>query len=571
MSSPAPEHAAALRRTVDALAARIWQHKLSREPHLQARRGMAVEKLPAETLEDAERDARFAGELLREAEGIDGTPLGHETWLTLEFVKEDLRRVQLGPDLWWEEFPVTPYMASSLALYGQLVYRAFAFASTHDVERYHALLEDYAARVRCMGLRLQRQAGRGWRVPRPALAGVRATLRGLRAGATRTFAVDECRLSHLDATARARLRNGIERALNDSIDPAFGALLGAIGEDYERTAPESVGLWQYPGGEIAYRRQVLRHVTLDIAPERVRALGLEQVARLTEEMRAQRAALGFSGTESDFLAHLRAAGRMHVRNAGELEQRYRRCIERMRPLVKDFFSREPRAPYDVERLDPAMEPGMSYGYYEPPAPANPAGRYRYNGSGLETRSQLSAAALIYHELVPGHHFHLARQAENESLPDLRREAIDLAIFNEGWAEYASGLAGEMGLYDDPYDAYGRLVHERFTAQRLVVDTGLNAFGWSLERARAYMREHTHESETQIASETLRYATDLPAQALAYRLGFLEMRALRERAEVRLGAAFDLREFHETVLAPGALPLPLLERHVDRFIEERAAA
>ena len=210
---------------------------------------------------------------------------------------------------------------------------------------------------------------------------------------------------------------------------------------------------------------------------------------------------------------------------------------------------------------------MSYGYYEAPTASKPTGRYRYNGSSLDTRSQLSAAALIYHELVPGHHFHLARQYENTELPIIRRVAIDNSAFNEGWAEYASGLAGEMGLYDDVYDLYGRLMHERFIAQRLVTDTGLNAFGWTLERAGEFMRANTLESPTQIATETLRYSTDLPAQALAYRMGYLKFKELRERAQHRLGARFDIRDFHEATLREGALPLKVLERHIDRFIGE----
>ena len=135
--------------------------------------------------------------------------------------------------------------------------------------------------------------------------------------------------------------------------------------------------------------------------------------------------------------------------------------------------------------------------------------------------------------------------------------MELSVYNEGWAEYASGLAGDMGLYDDPYDLYGRLAHERFVSQRLVIDTGMNALGWTLEQARAFMRDNTLEGEAQIASETLRYSTDLPAQALAYRLGYLAFMELRDDTRARRGAAFDVREFHEAVLGEGAMPLAAL--------------
>jgi uncharacterized protein (DUF885 family) len=227
----------------------------------------------------------------------------------------------------------------------------------------------------------------------------------------------------------------------------------------------------------------------------------------------------------------------------------------------------PQAPFDVQRLAPELEPGMSYGYYDPPPVPGKAGIYRYNGSNLDTRMQLNAAPLIFHELVPGHHFHLARQAENDSLPVLRRHAISFTCFNEGWAEYAAGLAEEMGLYEDPYDLYGWLSHQRFVAQRLVVDTGMNALGWTLQQGRDYMQAHTLESEAQIATDTLRYASDLPAQALAYRMGFLRIRELRGRARHKLGDAFDIRRFHEAILGEGALPLAVLEQSVEQWTDQ----
>jgi uncharacterized protein (DUF885 family) len=293
---------------------------------------------------------------------------------------------------------------------------------------------------------------------------------------------------------------------------------------------------------------------------------LEQVAALTEAMTEKRSELGFTGDEAAFAQHLVEAGRMHAATAEDVEATFMRHIGRIEPLVSKYFSVLPEAPYGVRRLDAASEAGQSYGYYQTPMEGEPVGLYRYNGSGLETRSQINAAPLIFHELVPGHHFHLARQKENESLPMLRREAIELTVFNEGWAEYSANLAGEMGLYDDPYDAYGHLIHQRFLAQRLVVDTGMNAFDWPLEKAREFMKANTLESDEQVATETLRYSTDMPAQALGYRLGFLKFTELRAKAESELGEAFDIRDFHEVILGAGALPMTEVEASVDRYIE-----
>ncbi len=205
---------------------------------------------------------------------------------------------------------------------------------------------------------------------------------------------------------------------------------------------------------------------------------------------------------------------------------------------------------------------MTFGYYQQPTPEEPRGLYRYNGSKLDQRPLVTAGPLIYHELVPGHHFHIALQNENESLPPYRRENIAYGAFNEGWGNYGAKLATEMGLLDEPYDRYGWAVFDMFISARLVLDTGMNLLGWSLEEGRDFMRTHTFSSETEIASETLRYSTDMPGQALAYKAGLEKLLELRQRARALAGDDFDIRAFHAAVLGPGALPMQVLERHIE---------
>jgi uncharacterized protein (DUF885 family) len=195
---------------------------------------------------------------------------------------------------------------------------------------------------------------------------------------------------------------------------------------------------------------------------------------------------------------------------------------------------------------------MTYGYYNAPTAEDPVGYYNYNASNLPARSLVWAGSLIAHELLPGHHFHLAGQDENSNLQPFRRK-YDITAFTEGWGEYASSLGIEMGLYETPEELYGRYLLELFLATRLVVDTGMNALGWSLQEARDYMRERVIQSDEEIASETLRYSTSIPAQALAYRLGYEKIWELRRRAEAALGESFDVREFHEIVLSDGSKP------------------
>ena len=212
---------------------------------------------------------------------------------------------------------------------------------------------------------------------------------------------------------------------------------------------------------------------------------------------------------------------------------------------------------------------MTFGYYRSPTASNPKGIYYFNGSKLDERSLLIAEGLVYHELIPGHHFQIALQSENEELPNFRRETHQTA-FSEGWAEYAAWLGLEMGLYKDPYDRCGLYLEDIFESARLVVDTGMNHFKWRRSRAVKFMKENTTYSDTQIHTESLRYCR-IPGQALGYKLGCIKMFELREKAEKALGDKFDIRKFHDALVGSGSMPLPLLERHIDRFIEKEQFA
>jgi uncharacterized protein (DUF885 family) len=326
-----------------------------------------------------------------------------------------------------------------------------------------------------------------------------------------------------------------------------------------------VGLGQYPGGKAYYGRLVRFHTTLDVTPEEVHEVGLADVERLNGELDEVRAAVGFEGSLEEFRLRLRADPRFVPSTPDEIADRLLAAQERIVTKIPLFFGKTPSAPAGIRRLPPNLEGALTYGYYQEPTASDPRGYYFYNGSSLGDRSLLSAAGLVYRELVPGRHFQKSLQLENSDLPGFRREA-GWTAYTEGWGEYASSLAGEMGMYEDPYDRAGRIGMELFLSARLVVDTGMNALGWSLARAIQYMSENTLESDAEIAMETLRYSCDIPGEALAYRLGSAKIRELRVRSERALGPGFDVRRFHDAVLGSGPMPLALLERHVDWFIE-----
>ncbi len=550
-----------------ALADELWAHVRAVEPSVAVSLGDPVDRLPHGTLAEAEQDAALGRGLLRRLSGIGHDGLSPDDTATVAMIREvALQKARADEDHWFA-FPVAPYQTYQWSVYGQQVFRPFAFTAGHDVSRYLALAADFVGLVKAAGAKLVAQADRGITLPRPALPGFRSTMQAHRAAAEGFLQVGDDRVAGLGAAARGTLRDGVERLVADELLPAFAAVSAYLDGPGEQTAVDSVGLSTYRGGEEAYRALVRRYATYDISPEQVHELGLAEVERLTEQLAGIRRGTGFTGDEAAYRAVLEADARFHAPDPEQVAATYRRHIAAIEPLISRWFSVTPNAPYGVARLDPTLEAGMTFGYYERPTAKNPVGRYRFNGSGLGDRAQLSAAALIFHELLPGHHFHLARQAENTGLHPLRSQVVGLSFgaYTEGWAEYAASLGFEMGLYEDPWDGYGACVHQRFVAQRLVVDTGLNLLGWSLEKAGAYMASMTMESPAQVASETLRYATDLPGQCLGYRLGSAKFWQLRGQAERALGAAFDVREFHEVVLGPGTLPLTAVERNVSDYI------
>lgn len=535
---------------VRALAGRVFARSLETSWYVRLQRGLPIESLRVEGPEAWQEDAAFASGVLDELPQ-DGSDLSEDDRLTAGFLEHTLAAMIERGNGSLLGFEVTPY---SSYLHGLAVRSVFA-GFTGPGTTYVSLLGDQRDQVHAFRARLLAQREAGILVPAPALPGTRESLSRLRAASS----------SLLPASAPSDVSERVAALVEDELLPAYDALLAVLDESYERDAPTLLGQGQYDGGEQHYRTLVRQETASSLTPEELHQLGRDQVSELTERMSKARADMGAPASEHEFHAQLETDPRVHASSAEEVEALFRRHMAALEPLIGQFFSVLPQAPYDVARLAPEAEAGMTYGYYEMPTPSRPKGTYYWNGAHLESKSLLTYAALIFHELAPGHHFHLARQAENEALPDVRRNGF-VGAFNEGWAEYASGLGWEMGLYDEPLDGYGRLVMERFTAQRLVVDTGLNLYGWSRAEAAAFMKANTTDSDAQIASELLRYGTDLPAQALAYRAGFVELTRLRRNAEQALGDRFDIRAYHEEVLGPGALPFPVLDGHLDRWIK-----
>ena len=368
--------------------------------------------------------------------------------------------------------------------------------------------------------------------------------------------------SEVSAAEREQLASDAKRAIASSVVPAFQKLRAFWTTTYLPACKDEVGAWQLPEGKALYAYLVRVHTTTKLSPDEVHAIGLREVARIRGEMEAVKAKAGFKGSLKELFEHLRTAPKFYFENGAELLVAYRDLAKRIDPLLVTLFRKLPRTPYGVSAIPEHIAPDTTTAYYRPPAAdGSRAGTYFVNLFEPKSRPKWEMTALTLHEAVPGHHLQIALAMEQEDLPQFRRHG-DYTAFIEGWALYAESLGEEMGVYDDPYSKLGQLTYEMWRAVRLVVDTGIHHLKWDRQRAIDFFLENTAKSELDVVNEVDRYIA-WPGQALAYKIGELEIKKLRQQESARLGARFDLKAFHDAVLRSGPLPLDILAREIEQ--------
>ena len=368
------------------------------------------------------------------------------------------------------------------------------------------------------------------------------------------------------ADDRARIERDGEAALRDSVMPGLRAFREFLRAEYIPGARTSLGIDAFPDGEAFYRHRIRMHTTLDLSPKEVHDTGLREVARLRAEMDQVKARAGFTGTLAAFMKFLQTDPRFRVATEDDYLKAVALAAKRMDGELPRLFSRLPRAPYGVRAMPARIAIRQSAGYYDRgAADGSRAGWMNINTSDIGARPLYVVEALAFHEGAPGHHLQMMHVQENADLSAFRR-AIGITVFTEGWGLYAEKLGRDVGFYQDPYSDFGRLTYEIWRAVRLVVDSGVHAFGWTREQAIAYMSDNTGFQLGPSTAETDRHITEA-GQGLAYTFGLLKIVDLRSRAEAKLGSRFDIRAFHEAILKHGPLPLDLLEREVVAWIEQ----
>jgi uncharacterized protein (DUF885 family) len=331
---------------------------------------------------------------------------------------------------------------------------------------------------------------------------------------------------------------------------------------------DSFGVWSLPDGEAYYRNRIRHHTTLDLTAEEIHQAGLDDVARIHEEMRAIMEQVGFEGSLQEFFEFVRTDPNNFYENSDagrdEFLAEARAQVAEILAVADQYFNILPEAGLEVRRVEPWRENSTSIAFYNQPSEdGSRPGIYYANMKDMENFQKYVFTAITYHESVPGHHFQIANAMELQDIPEFRKQA-GYGAYTEGWALYAEQLAREMGFYQDPMRNFGRLQDEIWRSVRLVTDTGIHAMRWTREEAIDYFRENTPISEGDIVTEVERYFVN-PGQALGYKVGMMKILELRERAREALGDRFDIRAFHDVVIGRGPMPLSILERQVEAWL------
>jgi uncharacterized protein (DUF885 family) len=372
----------------------------------------------------------------------------------------------------------------------------------------------------------------------------------------------------LSAADRAALEQEYRAAVREIMIPAFARLHAFIKAEYLPHCRDTAGLGALPGGPAAYAAFVRWHTTTDLTPDEIHEIGLREVARIRSEMDQVRARVGFKGTLPEFLNFVATDPQFTpFKTEEEVLEAYRAIEGRILAQVPKFFGHVPRTKFEIRATEKYRVATASHEYGPGTADGSRPGIFYVPIVKATAYPSPRMENLFLHEAIPGHHFQLSLALENTSLPRFRRYDANNA-YVEGWGLYTERMGSELGLYSDPYQYFGMLIGDMQRAVRLVVDTGMHAKGWSREQAMAFAADNEGGKPEAHAVKIERYMA-YPGQALSYKIGQLKILALRAAAEQQLGDKFDIRAFHDTILMEGALPLAVLEAHVQQWADARA--
>jgi uncharacterized protein (DUF885 family) len=555
---------------VNEILSRVWA-EIQRSPFVQLQLGTVPDSLPDISYANAVRRSALGQEIVERIDAMAKADLKAEEQLTLRLARFRASTWAKEKEWYWLVtdplgiglfgiFLPAPYCGGHFLNHVHKLLGSFELGESGAADHYLRLTNQYVGVIHAFATRTLEQAARGVYMPRPQIPGTLRLIERLKAGAS---SIIEPATDRLPATAKRKLIADLRDLAKTKIEPAFDRLVGVFSSEYVENAPEEIGMHQYDGGASVYEELVKLHTTMDVTPGSLHETGLRQISVLGGRMHDVRQSLGFTGTSEAFLSFLAGRpGKWNVSDAEQVANYFHEAAHRIQPHIERYVGKSPTSSFAARELATPLQATMTFGFYSPPAASGEPGTYYFNTANLTAKPAISIPALTYHELIPGHHFHLAKQQESQHLHPLHVHSF-VTVFNEGWAEYAATFAGELGHYESDEETYGRLIMEELHVARLVVDTGLNALGWSLQEARDFLRSHSGLASAEIDSELLRYGADIPGQALAYKVGDSFIIELRQCLQEELGDEFDILKFHEALLSVGGLPLNDLQWNVER--------
>jgi uncharacterized protein (DUF885 family) len=547
---------------VDALAERFWERLLALNPTTATVYG---DERYADRLEDPGPEGRAAArqlmqETIADTRAIPDDGLSVEDRITRDIlrvvaeiaIEQDDRRIH--------ELRTVDQMSGPQTLLPQIA----QFQPVDTEPR----LDAFIARLHAYGPYIDAHIGNLRDAVRSGLTAPRIVAERTIAQLERLLAVpvDEAVVPSVAVGATEAGRERIREAVRDVVYPADARFLEALRGDYLAATRSEPGLWSAPDGSAIYRTEMRYWTTLDLDPEDVHRIGLEQLELIDAERRVIAAAAGFGDDIDAYRAATDADPANQPRSKDELIERATEDIARALAIAPRYFGTLPRAGCEVRPVEEYKERDAPFAYYFPPAQdGSRPGVYYANGYDLPSRRFTKLATTTYHEAVPGHHFQIALEMENPRLNVFRRLGSRMAgsAYVEGWGLYSERLADEMGLFRDEAERFGMLDGQAWRAARLVVDTGLHALRWDRERSVAFLKR-AGLTNTDATIETDRYIA-WPAQALTYMIGRLEIERLRTEIAARDGSRFDLRLFHDAVVGHGSLPLATLSRELPNWV------
>lgn len=567
---PAPVRAADETTRLHDLFHREWEHRLKEDPLLATTVGRHEYDglLPSITTADLARRAAEDKAFLAELAAIDRSKLSG-----LDAVNYDIFREQLADGIasWELGEDQMPFNADSgfHSDFARLPEVA-PLATVKDYENYISRLRAWPRYMDQQIEQMRLGLKRGFTVPRAVLTGYESTITAYivddpgKSGFWKPF---ERFPSTIPEADRERLRKEGRQAVAESAIAGYRKFLDFYRKEYLPGTRTTIAAADLPNGSAFYVHQIRRYTTLDLSPDEIHKIGLAEVDRISKEMSAVIQQTGFKGDFAAFVQFLRTDPRFYAKTPQALLERAAWIAKTIDGKLPSLFKTLPRLPYTVQPVPDAIAPKYTSGrYVEPPTGSTLPGIYWVNIYKVETRPLYNLEALTLHEAVPGHHLQIALSREMTDLPEFRRYSY-ISAFGEGWGLYSEWLGLEAGIYSDAYSNFGRLGYEMWRACRLVVDTGVHSKGWTRQQALDYLGSHTALPLHEVETEVDRYIS-WPGQALAYKLGEIKIKELRRRSEAALGARFDVRDFHDVVLGSGAVPLDVLEKNVNGWIERQ---